>query len=309
MVERASYTFWVAGWAWASGCVALSSLGCSNPDQVLLSEEATSSGSAQLALTIGDPNLDTATAVLSRPDDGEFEPETRTIDVQRRRGVFSVFFDDLPVGSGYALGLRAGSCSGAAEFGIAPAATTLVAVTLVCPVAGASTGAQTIGTLGAVEATAATACTGGACNASAVALPVPITGVSPPSPPTACSDCTFEFCGAQLAAVNRQPDSVAPLLACVLGEGWQSARSADATRCANFDVLDCYCGSVASFDCGRSAPSAVDGLCRDEILAASACSDSTCVESTFLSPLHPSGNALQYVQCQQDFCYDLCFNP
>ena len=23
----------------------------------------------------------------------------------------------------------------------------------------------------------------------------------------------------------------------------------------------------------------------------------------------PSGAALRYVQCQQDFCYDLCFNP
>jgi hypothetical protein len=57
-----------------------------------------------------------------------------------------------------------------------------------------------------------------------------------------------------------------------------------------------------------SAPAVLDGQCRKEILAGTGCADSSCVQSGLTSAANATGKAMQYVRCQQDFCYDLCFN-
>ena len=68
------------------------------------------------------------------------------------------------------------------------------------------------------------------------------------------------------------------------------------------EQLPCACFKLEA-GCSR------DGQCRTQILTGSGCGDSACVQSSLLNPELPSGNALQYVRCQQDFCYDSCFNP
>jgi hypothetical protein len=125
----------------------------------------------------------------------------------------------------------------------------------------------------------------------------------------ACSSCTRDFCGAKQQAVSAQLAAVAPILACVVGADWQGAARATSSSCANADLIGCYCGSVAPAVCSVTAPSALDGQCRDLLLAGSGCSDSACLQTNLLKPQTATGDALLYVRCQQDFCYDLCFNP
>jgi len=51
---------------------------------------------------------------------------------------------------------------------------------------------------------------------------------------------------------------------------------------------------------------------RTELLAATGCdsaaADSSCPALKALDPSNTSGKVLQYVRCQQDFCFAQCFN-
>lgn len=132
----------------------------------------------------------------------------------------------------------------------------------------------------------------------------------PPPPPTgpgACGACSRDYCAAQLAAVQALPEAE-PVLSCVLGAGWSAGERASAESCGNTDLLACYCGSTPELVCEQAAPSELDGPCLDAILGGTGCQDSSCVKSTLLDPAHAGGAALGYVRCQQDYCYDLCFN-
>jgi hypothetical protein len=129
----------------------------------------------------------------------------------------------------------------------------------------------------------------------------------PPSGPGACGACSRDYCAAQLLAVQAQPEAE-PVLSCVLGAGWSAGDRASAESCGNTDLLGCYCGSTPELVCEQAAPAELDGPCLDEILGGSGCTDSSCVKASLLDPAKPGGAALSYVRCQQDYCYDLCFN-
>lgn len=129
----------------------------------------------------------------------------------------------------------------------------------------------------------------------------------PPAEPGACGVCSSDFCAAQLAAVQAVPEAE-PVLSCVLGSGWSAGERASAESCGNTDLLACYCGSTPELVCEQSAPDELDGPCLPQILSGTGCEDSSCVKATLLDPAQPSGAALSYVRCQQDYCYDLCFN-
>jgi hypothetical protein len=138
-------------------------------------------------------------------------------------------------------------------------------------------------------------------------------GVKPPAPPPppsgpgACGACSRDYCGAQLAAVQALA-AAEPVLSCVLGAGWSAGERASAESCGNTDLLGCYCGSTPELVCEQAAPAELDGPCLDELLSGSGCTDSSCVKASLLDPARPSGAALSYVRCQQDYCYDICFN-
>ena len=138
--------------------------------------------------------------------------------------------------------------------------------------------------------------------AAADAGPEPGTGLD-------CSRCTRDFCGTKQDALSAQLARVAPILDCVVGPDWQRAARATSSSCANADLIGCYCGSVTPALCSSTPPAAVDGPCRDLLLTGASCGDSACLQTNLLKAETATGNALQYVRCQQDFCYDLCFNP
>jgi hypothetical protein len=131
----------------------------------------------------------------------------------------------------------------------------------------------------------------------------------PPAPtgPGACGACSRDYCAAQLAAAQALPEAE-PVLSCVLGEGWSAGERASAESCGNTDLLGCYCGSTPELVCEQAEPAELDGPCLDEISSGSGCADSSCVKASLLDPSTPSGAALSYVRCQQDYCYDICFN-
>ncbi|MEY2931149.1 MAG: hypothetical protein RL033_1898 [Pseudomonadota bacterium] len=129
----------------------------------------------------------------------------------------------------------------------------------------------------------------------------------PPAEPGACGACARDFCAAQLAAVQALP-AAEPVLSCVLGSGWSAGDRASGESCGNLDLLSCYCGGTPALECEQLAPAELDGPCREQILSASSCTDSSCVKTSLLDPAQPSGAALSYIRCQQDLCYDLCFN-
>lgn len=403
MLRRPWSSLLAAGW-FAGGSLVFAISGCSSQESTVLQLRAASAGSAQLALTVGDLEIGTVTAVLSRPADDDFPPQTQSIDVQGEHGVISMFFGDLPVGKGYSIELSAGACSGSAAFSIQADTTTLVEVTLTCGDSSEPTGSvQITGTIDAGEsapacdliaqivaapsiqsgdsapstvevvlqpgvselavgwvvaqsssarvvlntdpasrlkasadcrssgtaeliATVQALSDGKSCSEEARAriecrdqpeLTAPAQCVGDCATPDAgaapltsdCASCARSFCGAKLDAVNKRFDAVAPILACVVGADWQRAERAAASSCANADLFGCYCGSVAPAMCGSAAPATLDGQCRDLLLAGSGCSDSACLQTNLLNPATTTGIALEYLQCQQDFCYDLCFNP
>ncbi|HEU4580379.1 MAG TPA: hypothetical protein VFS67_19115 [Polyangiaceae bacterium] len=321
-----------SGWLLAAGlwAAAGASSGCSAQEAVVLQQRATL-GSVQLALSVADLEIDTLTAVLSRPGDDGFEPRTQTIDV-RGQEVISVFFSDLPVGRGYTLELRAGACSGSSSFSIQAATTIVVEVSLSCE-AQASGGAQVTASVGpaapvanvpapiagkpCAEGSARDECrqaepmppaTPDAEPATADAGPATADAGPPASDALDCSRCTRDFCGAKQGAASALA-AAGPILGCVVGPDWQAAARAKSSSCANADLIGCYCGSVAPALCSNTAPSALDGQCRELLLGGSGCSDSSCVQANLLQPGTATGSALRYVRCQQDFCYDVCFNP
>jgi hypothetical protein len=322
-----------SGWLLAAGlwAAASASSGCSAQEAVVLQQRA-ALGSVELALSVADLEIGTLTAVLSRPGDGGFEPQTQTIDV-RGQQVISVFFGDLPAGRGYTLELRAGACSGSSSFSIQAATTIVVEVSLSCE-AQAAGGAQVTASVGAAAPvtsvpapTAGGPCDEGSardeCRGQAGPMP-PATPDAEPATPDAgpatpdagpaasdaldCSRCTRDFCGAKQGAASALA-AAGPILECVVGPDWQAAARAPSSSCANTDLIGCYCGSVAPALCRNTAPSALDGQCRELLLGGSGCSDSSCVQANLLQPGTATGSALRYVQCQQDFCYDVCFNP
>lgn len=151
---------------------------------------------------------------------------------------------------------------------------------------------------------------GAAPGASPPAVPPVMPPPLPPQPPAepgACGACARDFCATQLAAVLALP-AAEPVLSCVLGPSWSAGDRASGESCGNVDVLACYCGSTPALECEQLAPTELDGPCRDQILSATGCGDSRCVGSSLLDPAQPSGAALSYIRCQQDLCYDLCFN-
>lgn len=364
----------------------------------MLQERAATLGSAQLALRVGDREIDTVTAVLSRQGDDQFQPQTQSVDVRGAHGVISVFFGNLPVGKGYSIELSADACTGSASFSIQADTTTLVEVDLTCGGSGAATGsAQITGTIDAgaracdliaqiVAAPSIQSGDGAPSNVEVVLRPgvsalavgwvvssdssarvvlnvdsasrsrlsvdcqsngvaelvatvqalsegtscsdearariecrdqpeptpqtVPDAGPAPvPGAGLDCSSCTRDFCSAKQAAVAGQFASVAPILACVVGPDWQRSARATTSSCANSDLIGCYCGSVTPAACISTTPGALDGQCRDLLLTGAGCSNSACLQANLLKAETATGTALQYVQCQQDFCYDLCFNP
>lgn len=294
----------------AGGTLSWALTGCSNRESVVLLEQAAATGSAQLALTVGALEVDRVTAVLSGQSD-EFEPQTQSIEVRGEHGVVSAFFGNLPVGEGYSIELSASACSGSASFGIEAGKTTLVEATLSCPRPRPATGtAQSTGTIGA-GANAPARDRMAPSVATPSIQPAPPAADAGPAPTAAlgCDSCTRDFCAAQQDAVNARLDSVAAILSCVVGPDWQRAERANASSCANADLLGCYCGSVAPVSCRATAPAAVDGQCRVLLLTGAGCSDSACLQTNLLKAETATGSALRYVQCQQDYCYDLCFNP
>jgi hypothetical protein len=124
-----------------------------------------------------------------------------------------------------------------------------------------------------------------------------------------CGRCALDYCGAQIAPVNDNLDAVEPILDCVLGKDWPAGERAGRASCANLDLLGCYCGGTSTPDCAATAPEALDGACRDQVLAGTGCEESSCLQATLLDASTATGKALQYVRCTQDFCYDFCFNP
>jgi hypothetical protein len=231
--------------------------------------------------------------------------------------VLSVFFGDLPVGRGYTIELQAGACSGSSSFSIQADTTVVLDVSLSCGAAPPRSAQITANGSASTDAGVPVASVpapsdGSPCDecrdpAEPVPAATPDAG-APASDALDCRRCTRDFCGAKQAASSAL-SGAGPILACVVGADWQAAARATSSSCANADLIGCYCGSVTPAVCINTAPSALDGQCRDLLLAGAGCSDSSCVQANLLEPETATGSALQYVQCQQDFCYDLCFNP
>jgi hypothetical protein len=288
-----------------------SAVSCTEPDAVSLHPgPSPDTGGAQLALRIGNLKLDTLTAVLSH--DGKVA-QTQNIDLRGKAGVVSVYFGALPAGDGYSVALSAGTCSGSAEFEVNADAIALVEVALQCAGDEQSGSAQVTAALEPRPETApwSAPVQGPAPASSALpaASPEPAPAEAAPAEPGACGRCAADYCAEPLAAVTASSSAAAALLECVLGANWAAGERADAARCGNLDVPLCYCGSIPGAACASSPTTAVDGACRAQILTATGCSDSSCVQSKLLEPTSPSGAALRYVRCQQDYCYDYCFNP
>jgi hypothetical protein len=153
---------------------------------------------------------------------------------------------------------------------------------------------------------------GRACSASAHAL-IECTNQPAPSavqsPLGMCGKCTLDYCATQIAQVNDSLATVEPILSCVLGKDWPAGERASAASCANLDLLSCYCGGTPALECASAAPATLDGTCRDALLGGTGCQDSNCLQASLFESNNPTGKALLYVQCTQDFCYDYCFNP
>jgi hypothetical protein len=109
--------------------------------------------------------------------------------------------------------------------------------------------------------------------------------------------------------VDDNAAATGPILDCVLGKDWRAGGRAPAGSCSNADLLSCYCGGLAGQDCANAAPATLTGQCAALILTGTGCTSSACVAPIFLNPSNSNGKAMQYAQCQQDFCYDSCFNP
>jgi hypothetical protein len=122
-----------------------------------------------------------------------------------------------------------------------------------------------------------------------------------------CGRCALENCALQRADVDAAPAAVEPILECVLGQNWKAGERAAAGSCGSLDLLSCYCGTISGQDCANAAPAALNGQCVAQILAGTGCTVSSCVAPIFLNPANANGKAMQYAQCQQDFCYDVCF--
>jgi hypothetical protein len=124
-----------------------------------------------------------------------------------------------------------------------------------------------------------------------------------------CGRCALDNCASQIAQVNDHLDAVEPILTCVLGKDWPSGERTSTSSCGNSDLLGCYCGGTGAPDCAAAAPAALDGACRDQLLAGADCQDSACLQTSLLDASNATGKAMLYLQCTQDFCYDFCFNP
>jgi hypothetical protein len=124
-----------------------------------------------------------------------------------------------------------------------------------------------------------------------------------------CGKCALDYCAAQLVPVNDNLAAVEPILSCVLGKDWPAGERAATASCGNLDLLGCYCGGASPRECSTTAPEALDGACREQVLAGTGCRDSACLQDSLLDAGNATGKAMQYVRCTQDFCYDYCFNP
>jgi hypothetical protein len=98
-------------------------------------------------------------------------------------------------------------------------------------------------------------------------------------------------------------------LDCALGSDWRDGNAAPSSSCATFDATSCYCGSLSIQQCVATPPEALAGECTEAILNAAGCSNSACVSSAVFDAANPAGAALQYIQCEQNFCFDDCFTP
>ena len=108
--------------------------GCSS-DSITVGDNhlaVTETGSIRLSLQVGDRNISSVTAVISRAQ-SSFKTQTHTIDVSGDNGVVSIFFGSLPVGREYEIELSAGDCNGSGKFDIAADVTTQLALSIVCP--------------------------------------------------------------------------------------------------------------------------------------------------------------------------------
>jgi cysteine-rich repeat protein len=126
-----------------------------------------------------------------------------------------------------------------------------------------------------------------------------------------CGACTRDNCAAERADVDANLSNTTPMLECVLGPDWEAVERASPTSCANQDLFSCYCGPIPGPTCVNTTPAALvtaGAPCVAPVLAGTNCTTSVCVGPIYNNPANANGKVIQYLTCQQNFCFEQCFN-